>query len=113
MQDVVTYGTVVEVDNAHLAMKPGMSASVHIITAQAKDVLRVPTNAFQFTPPGEKARSEAGVWTLSGGALRRVAAAPGVSDGEQTAVPLGSLPVGTQVAYELTAEGRKAYGISH
>jgi HlyD family secretion protein len=45
VQDVVTYGTVVEVDNPDLALKPGMTASVRIRTATAKDVLRVPNAA--------------------------------------------------------------------
>lgn len=112
VQEVVTYGTVVEVDNSDLALKPGMTASVHIVTAQAKNVLRVPAGAFQFTPPGEKPGGAPTVWTLTSGVLQRVPVTAGVSDGEQTGVQLGSLPVGAQVVYELTAEGRKAYGIA-
>jgi len=112
VQEVVTYGTVVEVDNADLALKPGMTASVHIVTAKAPGALRLPAAAFQFTPPGEKSPSQAGVWTLTNGALKHVAVTPGVSDGEQTAAAPGALPIGTQVVYELTAEGRKAYGIA-
>jgi len=112
VQDVVTYGTEVEVDNSDLALKPGMTASVHIITASSNDSLRVPAAGFQFTPPGESSRGGSGVWTLSGGGLRHVALQAGVSDGELTSVPLAALPVGTQVVYELTAEGRKAYGIT-
>jgi HlyD family secretion protein len=112
VQEVVTYGTEVEVDNGDLALKPGMTASVRIITASSKDSLRVPAGAFQFTPPGDTARANTGVWTLSGSALRHVALKPGVSDGELTSAPLGELPVGTLVVYELTAEGRKAYGIT-
>lgn len=112
VQDVVTYGAEVEIDNGDLTLKPGMTASVRIITASSKDSLRVPAAAFQFTPPGEKRRADSGVWTLSAGELRRVEVEAGVSDGELTSVPLGALPVGASVVYELTAEGRKAYGIS-
>ena len=113
VQEVVTYGAVVEVDNDDLALKPGMTASVHIVTAQAKNVLRVPAAAFQFTPPGQTSGGGvAAVWTLTSGTLQRVPVTAGVSDGEQTGVALGSVPVGAQVVYELTAEGRKAYGIA-
>jgi HlyD family secretion protein len=112
VQEVVTYGAVVEVDNSDLALKPGMTASVHIVTAQAKNVLRLPAAAFQFTPPGEKPGGGPAIWTLTSGVLQRVPVTAGVSDGEQTGVALGSVPVGAQVVYELTSEGRKAYGIA-
>lgn len=113
VQDVVTYGTVVEVENTDLALKPGMTASVHIITAQAKNAARLPAQAFQFTPPGQKPGSEPGVWLLSQGQLKRVRATPGVSDGELTAAASEEIHLGDQVLYELTAEGRAAYGITH
>ncbi|MES1188478.1 MAG: efflux RND transporter periplasmic adaptor subunit [Myxococcales bacterium] len=113
VQEVVTYGAEVEVDNSELSLKPGMTASVRIITASSKNVLRVPAAAFQFTPPGENAGQEPGVWSLSGTALRRISLRAGVSDGELTAVEPGALPVGTPIVYELTAEGRKAYGLGH
>jgi HlyD family secretion protein len=111
VQDVVTYGTEVEIDNVDLALKPGMTASVRIRTAVAKNVLRVHGAAFQFTPPGEKPGAEPGVWVLSEGALRRVPAQPGISDGEFLSVASGAIAVGDEVVYELTPEGRKAYGI--
>jgi HlyD family secretion protein len=114
VQEVVTYGTEVAVDNSDLALKPGMTASVHIITATSHDSLRVPAAAFQFVPPGASAHGQAGVWTLVGSdQFRHVSLEAGVSDGELTSVPLGSLQVGTLVLYELTSEGRKAYGITH
>ena len=113
VQDVVTYGTEVEVDNSDLSLKPGMTATVRIRTAFAKDVLRVPAAAFQFTPPGNAPDPQAGVWVLSGDTLRRVAATPGISSGELTTVVSGAVAPGDKVAYELTAEGRKAHGIGH
>jgi HlyD family secretion protein len=111
VQDVVTYGTEVEVDNVDLALKPGMTASVRIRTAVAENVLRVHAAAFQFTPPGEKPGPEPGVWVLSEGTLRRVPANLGISDGELMSVAPGAISVGDVVAYELTPEGRKAYAI--
>lgn len=50
-QNVVTYTTIVEVDNADLKLRPGMTANASIITAQRKGVLRIPNNALRFRPP--------------------------------------------------------------
>jgi HlyD family secretion protein len=111
VQQVVTYGTEIDVGNGDLALRPGMTASVRIRTAVANDVLRVPAAAFQFTPPGETPATEPGLWVLSGDALRRVPARPGTSDGETTAVTDGAIAVGDRIVHELTPEGRRAYGI--
>jgi HlyD family secretion protein len=111
VQDVVTYGTVVQVDNPDLALKPGMTAAVRIQTAEARGVTRIPAAALTFTPPGEQARSAAGVWVIERAVLRWIAVEPGVSDGELTAIAAGALPAGTRVVLDLTPEGRAAYGL--
>jgi HlyD family secretion protein len=111
VQDVVTYGTEVEVENVDLALKPGMTASVRIRTASAKNVVRVPAVALAFTPPDEEQRPAPAVWRLVGDALQRVPVTPGISDGELTQVATGSLEVGARVLIELTPEGRSAYGL--
>ena len=49
--NVVTYTTIVDVDNQALKLRPGMTATVSIITGEAKNVLRVPNGALRFTPP--------------------------------------------------------------
>jgi HlyD family secretion protein len=49
-QNVVTYTTIVAVDNPGMKLRPGMTATVSIITGEAKDVLRVPNAALRFTP---------------------------------------------------------------
>ncbi len=49
-QNVVTYTTVVSVDNPELKLRPGMTATASIITGEAKNVLRVPNSALRFTP---------------------------------------------------------------
>ncbi len=113
VQDVVTYGTVVEVDNLDLALKPGMTASVRIQTAAANDVLRVPAAALHFTPPGEKPSDKPGLWILDGDAFTRVNVTAGVSDGEITAIDPGPIADGHSVIVELSPEGRKAYGLTH
>jgi HlyD family secretion protein len=49
-QNVVTYTTVVDVNNPELKLRPGMTATVSIITGEAKGVLRVANAALRFTP---------------------------------------------------------------
>lgn len=110
VQDVVTYGTVVEVDNADFTLKPGMTASVHIYTDSAKNVLSVPNTALSFTPPGEKKGEGAGVWILDSNAVHRIAVRSGMSDGESTQIAPGTLTAGANVITELTPEGRKVFG---
>jgi len=50
VQNVVTYTTIVEVENPELKLRPGMTATVSIVVGQAKNVLRVPNSALRFTP---------------------------------------------------------------
>ena len=50
-QNVVNYISVVDVNNADLKLRPGMTANTSIITAQRPGVLRVPNAALRFRPP--------------------------------------------------------------
>ena len=47
---VVTYAAVVEVENPDLKLRPGMTATVTILSADARDVTRVPNAALRFKP---------------------------------------------------------------
>jgi len=109
VQDVVTYGTVVEVANEGLQLKPGMTASVKIRTAQAVGVERVAAAALGFAPPHADRGAGPAVWVLEGGEPKRVAVEAGISDGELSEVR--GVPVGAPVLVELTAAGKKAYGL--
>src|SRR6266404_2951702 len=51
VQNVVTYDTVIGVDNPDLKLKPGMTATLSITTAQRNGVLRIPNGALRFKPP--------------------------------------------------------------
>jgi HlyD family secretion protein len=51
VQNVVTYDAVIDVDNADLRLKPGMTANVTFVYAERDDVLRVPNAALRFRPP--------------------------------------------------------------
>jgi HlyD family secretion protein len=50
VQNVVSYDTVIAVTNEDLKLKPGMTATVSIITAERPDVLKVPNAALRFRP---------------------------------------------------------------
>jgi HlyD family secretion protein len=50
VQNVVTYTTIVNVENPEKKLLPGMTATVSIIVGEAKDVLRVSNAALRFTP---------------------------------------------------------------
>lgn len=49
---VVTYETVLEVDNSELLLRPGMTATAEILTTSIKDAVLVPNAALRFTPQG-------------------------------------------------------------
>jgi HlyD family secretion protein len=48
--NVVTYTTLIRVDNASLQLKPGMTASIAIFTYQNKQALLIPLKAIHFKP---------------------------------------------------------------
>src|SRR5258706_15844999 len=51
VQNVVSYDTVIGVSNPDLKLKPGMTATVAITTAQRTGVMKVPNAALRFKPP--------------------------------------------------------------
>ncbi len=52
VQNVTTYTVVVSADNSELLLMPGMTANVHIVTAERTGVLKVPNAALRFRPQG-------------------------------------------------------------
>lgn len=48
--NVVTYITYLDVDNADLSLRPGMTATATIAAVERQDVLLVPNTALRFTP---------------------------------------------------------------
>lgn len=67
-QNVVTYTTVVDVGNDDLKLRPGMTANVSIITAEQRNVLRVPNAALRFRPPeGAPVRGDTNAPAMTGG----------------------------------------------
>lgn len=99
VQNVVTYDVVVSVANTDLALKPGMTASVRIITDERDNVLRVSSQALHYAPEGE-ARSDADhprVWVLRDSSLAAIGIMPGLSTDEYVEVRGGDLKAGDQV----------------
>jgi HlyD family secretion protein len=81
-QNVVSYVTLIDVPNADMKLKPGMTANVAIEVASARDVLRVPNSALRF----QAGPNEARVWVPTETGPVPVAVREGLSDGTLTAV---------------------------
>jgi HlyD family secretion protein len=124
VEGVVTYETVLAVDNADLALRPGMTATAVITVQELHDALLVPNAALRFTPPQNAAaqprprgafgmlfprppmgqrRSNADrndgqkVWVLRDGEPEAVPVKTGASDGRFTELRSGDIKPGTQV----------------
>jgi HlyD family secretion protein len=62
---VVTYETVLEVDNPELLLRPGMTATAEIVTTHINDAVLVPNAALRFTPETPEAAKQGGGGPLS------------------------------------------------
>ncbi|QPK63642.1 efflux RND transporter periplasmic adaptor subunit [Methylomonas sp. LL1] len=124
---VVTYKTVLRVDNSSLTLRPGMTATALITVERKKDVLLVPNSVLRFTPPAGRQKKNGGnggllgallprppssepikdvqastgktqqVWSLRDGQLFPFAITKGVSDGKMTEIVVGDVEVGTEL----------------
>ncbi|MDQ2703770.1 MAG: efflux RND transporter periplasmic adaptor subunit [Pseudomonadota bacterium] len=56
-EGVVTYNARLDVDNDELLLRPGMTATVAVVTREAKGVVTVPAAAFRFSPPAADTRA--------------------------------------------------------
>lgn len=96
-QNVVTYEVLLDVDNADLSLKPGMTVSSTIVTDVRAGVLRLPEAALRFVPTGATKLDGTRVWL--DGPLRSVAVTVGSSDGTHREVR-GGITEGTAVIIE-------------
>ena len=111
IQNVITYDAVVGVPNPKLLLKPGMTASVRIVTAERNDVLRVPDQAMRYAPPRAKGAAAAretkepnksekarpAVWRLEDGRPVRVPIERGLDDDTYSEVLGGQLAEGDTI----------------
>jgi HlyD family secretion protein len=127
---VVTYQTVLTVDNGERLLQPGMTATAEITVMQVTDALLVPNAALRFTPPAAAQQAGGGgfrllprppgsqrrdrsnedapphVWIEAGAELKSIDVALGPTDGKVTALRGGGLTAGTPVIVDLAATNR-------
>lgn len=132
---VISYETVLRVDNADLSLRPGMTATAEIVVQRVENALLVPNAALRFNPmPQEAPRGERGggllgqlmprppptrnnrslgvqtedqrVWVLRAGEPAAVPVQVGASDGIWTQVTAGELDPGTPLVVGLARPGR-------
>lgn len=120
---VVTYETILKVDNADLSLRPGMTATADITVKKIEDALLVPNAALRFSPPVKKTSSKKGlfkllpgpprrernqkdagpnqkgqrVWVLNGGEPVPIPVTVGASDGAVSEIIAGNISPGTEV----------------
>lgn len=70
--NVVTYTTQLEVDNADLSLRPGMTAAATIVSTERTGVLLVPNTALRFSPTTESAASASAPAANSGGVVSKL-----------------------------------------
>ncbi len=134
-ENVVSYLTVLSVDNADLTLRPGMTGTAEIVTAQRENVLLVPNAALRFSPTAKAAtqRSTGGllgamlprpprqqtrpavkagkdnaqrIWVLREGVPEAVAVSVGATDGRMAEVTGGEVREGTQVITEMLSTSK-------
>ncbi len=69
---VVTYETVLEVDNSDLFLRPGMTATADIVIRKVEEAILVPNVALRFPPPVKKKPSP----DTPGGLMRKLLPGP-------------------------------------
>jgi HlyD family secretion protein len=101
IQNVVTYDVVVTVANPQFLLKPGMTATVRIVTQERKNVLRVPNQALRYTPGGLHVSAEqpaaSTVWVERRGERVALPVTTGLSDDTNTEIVNGDLKPGDVV----------------
>jgi HlyD family secretion protein len=113
VQNVITYDAVITVDNPDLLLKPGMTATARIVTAQSLNVLRVSSQALRFTPAaaaklGVAKAAKAGqrvIWVDRAGKLVSILVTVGLVDDTFAEIKAGDLHLGDQVVTSEAAAG--------
>jgi HlyD family secretion protein len=107
-QNVVTYETIIAVDNSELKLFPGMTADVKVFVASRTNVIKIRNTALRYTPPesaqyegappSKLQRNQRLIYSTSAGGLKLkpIVIKTGISDGVETEV-LEGLAEGTPV----------------
>jgi HlyD family secretion protein len=133
-QNVVTYATVIDVDNPELKLMPGMTTTISIEVARRADALQVPSTALRVRPSAAAlaalggqapvagaepagqtgacgaSRNCATLWLFNGSALSSVAVRTGITNGTTTEILTPALAEGDPVVSAITvaASGSKS-----
>ncbi|MDR4478275.1 MAG: efflux RND transporter periplasmic adaptor subunit [Nitrospira sp.] len=109
IQNVVTYDVIISVENPDFKLKPGMTASITIVTARNEHALRAPNAALRFRLPGVPVdRKTPQLWVLeTSGRVRAAPITPGIADSLFTEIADGDVREGDAAIVALeTAEDR-------
>jgi HlyD family secretion protein len=130
---VVTYETVLQVDNADLSLRPGMTATADIVIKRIEKALLIPNGALRFTPPVHQekkassglvssllphppvpetqqpeatgSRKRQRVWTLRDGELLPIPVTIGSTSNGMAEVVAGEVQPGTAVVVDTISSG--------
>lgn len=132
---VVTYETVLKVNNSDLSLRPGMTATADITVKKVENAILIPSAALRFTPPiqeekkpspglvgsllprppssASKQREDVAankkqqrVWTLEDGELLAIPVTIGSTDGTMTEVVTGDIKPGMALVVDTVSAGR-------
>ncbi|MEW5756765.1 MAG: efflux RND transporter periplasmic adaptor subunit [Pseudomonadota bacterium] len=124
---VVSYETILAVDNQDLSLRPGMTATARIVVDEIRDALLLPNAALRFTPPLTQAKEQRGimeqlfprwgtreprakvdggnqqkkVWLLKDEQPVAITVRTGASDGRMTQLVEGELQAGVQLLVDV------------
>ncbi|HYC14457.1 MAG TPA: efflux RND transporter periplasmic adaptor subunit [Stellaceae bacterium] len=102
VQNVVTYDVVVSAGNPESLLKPGMTATARIVTAERAGVLRIPDAALRYSPGGRPAAgsrqsARPRVWVLRDGIPAATEVEIGLDDDTNAEIVGGALAEGDKV----------------
>jgi HlyD family secretion protein len=128
---VVTYETVLKVDNKDLSLRPGMTATADITVKRVENAILVPSAALRFSPPAQQEeksstglvrallprpprsaqqrndttfkRKQQRVWIIMNGQLSAVNVTTGASSGLMTEILNGDIQPGMEVVVDTVA----------
>lgn len=119
-QNVVSYESILSVDNREGALRPGMTATATIVAEKRERILTVQSAALRFNPPSESTRRRTGmfggasreaprsdvprephVWLLVEGTPKVVTVTLGATDGAKTEVASDELSDGAEVLVDV------------
>jgi HlyD family secretion protein len=116
--NVVTYETIIGVENPEQKLFPGMTADVLILVAQRSQALKIPNAALRYTPPEEAQFEQAPPAKLqrsqrlvyqsgtNGAKLKPVIIKTGITDGAETEI-LEGLAEGAPIVTATIASGAR------